>query len=54
MSLSIMATKIKAVVKVLKKKYTNLTAEEAIDLAIEILQAVDRADSGVEDREQGG
>lgn len=33
--------KIKAVAKILKKHFTNLTVEQTIDIAVEIVQALD-------------
>lgn len=38
------ARRLKAIIKVLKKKYTNLTAEEAIDLATDIINASDSSE----------
>lgn len=37
------ADRLKAIAKVLKKKFTNMTVEETIDLAVDILKAVDDA-----------
>ena len=35
------AEKVKAIAQVLKKRFTNLSVTEVIDLAYEILQAID-------------
>jgi len=38
--------KIKAIAKILKGKFTNLTVEDTIDLAYRILEAIEEKDNG--------
>lgn len=39
------AEKVKAIAKILKAKFTNLTVEEVIDLAYKILEAVEEEEN---------